>query len=65
MRDFILYCMIGGVAGGASQKIIHLFFDLPFPVEGCIAGSVGYMAAWSVEMWRNRKPTFNMEWWGR
>lgn len=65
MRNFLFYCFIGGLAGGTSQRLIHLFFDLPFAVEGCIAGSVGYMSAWAVEMARNRKNGHTMPWWSR
>ena len=65
MSNLLFYCLIGGAAGGLVQYVIHLFFDLPFPVEGCIAGSVGYMSAWCVELHLNRRPKFKMERWGR
>jgi len=65
MYKFAVLVTVAGVAGGVAHFIYRMFWDVPFLVEGCVAGSVGYIAAWAFEMWRERPPTFKMDRWGR
>lgn len=64
MRNLIILTFVGGVAGGIAHTLMGMMVDLPLHAGGCLAGAVGYLSAWGVEMWLERKPTFRMDWWG-
>lgn len=67
MPNLVILTIVAGIAGGVAHMVIGVFWYPPLLVGACIAGSVGYIAAWAVELYmsKRQKPPFNMDYWGR